>query len=156
MNLVSFNPYNTYNSYLATRPAFGYKFKHNQVGPAYGSDTNLTVPAVNVANLEHSYRVDVAAPGYKKENFSVSLVDNLLKISAQVLNATESKAEGDNAPKEKYTRREFNYGQFERSFTLPETADGEGIVATYADGVLSVHIPKKVAPENKQRSIEIR
>ncbi|WP_081681395.1 Hsp20/alpha crystallin family protein [Flectobacillus major] len=94
------------------------------------------IPAVNVKETENSFQIDVAAPGLKKEDFKVSLHENRLTISANQTQNTEEKTE-------KYTRQEFNYAGFQRTFTLPKNVDGEKIEASYIDGILQIGLPKK-------------
>lgn len=108
-----------------------------------------TAPAVNVVENEEGYRIEVAAPGLQKSDFKLSLDHNRLTISAQKEDKNEEK-------KEKYTRREFSYSSFQRTFTLPATIDGEKIEAAYTDGILQVRLPKREEAKVKpQRSIEI-
>lgn len=96
-----------------------------------------TLPSVNVKETEKDFQVELAAPGMKKEDFKIELNNHILSISSEKKEEHEEKKEG------KYTRREFNYSSFTRSFSLPESAQGEGIQASYKDGVLFVQIPKK-------------
>lgn len=95
-----------------------------------------SIPAVNVKESETGFEIEVAAPGLKKENFKLSLHENRLTISATQEQQQEEKTD-------KYTRQEFNYNQFQRTFTLPKNVDGEKIEATYVDGILHVGLPKK-------------
>jgi len=98
--------------------------------------SSSTLPAVNIADNDESFTIEFAAPGLKKEDFKVNLDNNVLTVSSE---REESKEE-----KEKnYTRREFNYTAFQRSFTLPDSADGDKISAEYKDGILKIEIPKK-------------
>ncbi|PWK28617.1 HSP20 family protein [Arcicella aurantiaca] len=94
------------------------------------------IPAVNVKESENGFQIEVAAPGLKKEDFKLSLHENRLTISAKQEENSEEKTE-------KYTRQEFNYTSFQRTFTLPKNVDGDKIEATYADGILHVGLPKK-------------
>lgn len=110
--------------------------------------TNYGVPAVNIVEGESGFRLEVAAPGLKKEDFKINLENNVLSISAQKEQKTEENTE-------KYTRKEFSFNSFRRSFTLPNTIDGEKIVATYTDGVLNVELPKKEEAKKTPRLIEI-
>ena len=102
-----------------------------------GTEQRHVVPAVNIKENEHAFVIELAAPGLQKEHFKVHLEKDVLKISATKQENTEE------AQDEKYTRREFNYASFERSFTLPETANSEGVGAKYENGVLSIVINKK-------------
>ena len=114
------------------------------------SGTNSTLPAVNIRENEDSFQIEVAAPGLAKENFKVNLDRNLLTVSSEL---KQEKEEGD----KKYSRREFSYQSFQRSFTLPEsTVDGEKISAKYVDGILHVTLPKREEMKPKPaRDIEI-
>lgn len=100
------------------------------------SATNTTVPMVNVKEDDDMFTIEMAAPGMKKEDFKVDLHNNVLTISSE--SEQENEQEED-----KYTRREYAYHSFQRSFTLPPSADGEKIEAKYEDGVLKLSIPKK-------------
>lgn len=108
-----------------------------------------TVPAVNVVENEEGFRIEVAAPGLQKSDFKLNLEKNQLTISAE----KEQKEENKN---EKYTRKEFKYTSFQRTFTLPNTIDGDRIEANYADGILSIALPKREeAKEKPARLIDI-
>lgn len=101
------------------------------------SDTNTTLPSVNVKETDEFFEVEVAAPGMEKNDFKIELNNDLLTISS------EKKVEKEDKEGEQYTRREFSYQSFSRSFTLPNTTDTEKIGAKYEDGILKVNIPKK-------------
>jgi HSP20 family protein len=109
---------------------------------------NYGVPAVNIAEHEGGFRLEVAAPGLKKEDFKINLENNVLTISAQQEQKNEESTE-------KYTRKEFSFTSFRRAFTLPNTIDGEHINAAYTDGVLKVELPKKEEAKKTPRTIEI-
>ena len=115
------------------------------------ANTGVNVPAVNIKETEDGFSVEMAVPGMKKEDFKVDLDHNLLTISAE-----EKSEESDKDTEGRYTRREFNYRSFKRTFTLPETADAEKIHAVYKDGVLAIEIPKKEEAKPKPvKMIEI-
>ena len=96
-------------------------------------------PAVNIKETESDFQLEVSAPGMKKDDFVLELDKNMLTISAEFKDEKEEKDE-----KGQYTRREFNYSSFSRSFTLPEDkVNEEKIGATYKDGILHVTLPKK-------------
>jgi len=108
------------------------------------------IPAVNVKETENSFLVEVAAPGKKKEDFKIELNHNLLSISS------ETKEEHKSEEKEKFTRREFSYSSFKRSFTLPDSIDNSKIKANYENGVLKIELPKREeAKIETNRLIEI-
>lgn len=119
-------------------------------GTSNFSDT--TLPAVNIKEKETSYEVEMAAPGMKKEDFKIELDNNVVTISSE-----KSEDYQDDNEKERYSRREFSYQSFQRSFTLPkEVVDEDKIEARYKDGVLQLTIPKKEKAKQKQpRKIEI-
>jgi HSP20 family protein len=121
-------------------------------GLANNSTTNTTIPAVNIKETAENFEVSMAAPGMRKEDFRVELEGNQLTISSEFENQHEQK-EG-----ERYTRREFSYQSFQRSFTLPRNVvDVEHIEATYNDGVLRLLIPKREEAKQKPpRTIEIK
>jgi HSP20 family protein len=114
------------------------------------SDTNTTLPAVNVLENDNEFLIELAAPGMKKDDFKINLEDNILTISSEKKDQKEEK-------KEHYSRREFSYQSFQRSFTLPEyLADREKVTAKYLDGVLHINIPKREEAKPKPaRAIEI-
>ena len=114
------------------------------------SDTNTTLPSVNIREDENGFEVDMAAPGFEKKDFKIELLNNLLTISSEKQVETETK-EG-----QQFTRQEFSYQSFSRSFTLPNTVEGEKIQAKYENGILKVAIPKKEEAKPKPvKQIEI-
>ena len=101
------------------------------------SSTNTTIPMVNVKETNENFEVEMAAPGMNKEDFKVELDGNLLRITSEKNQENETK-EG-----ERYSRREFSYQSFQRSFQLPkEVVDADRIEAKYENGVLKLVIPK--------------
>jgi HSP20 family protein len=94
------------------------------------------IPAVNVLENTNEYKLSFAVPGMKKSDFKIDIDGNLLTVSAEIEEKKEEK-------KEEYTREEYNYSSFSRSFTLPEEINREKIEATYLDGVLKLSLPKK-------------
>jgi HSP20 family protein len=96
----------------------------------------MNVPGVNVMEFKDDYRIEIAVPGLKKEDFKIEVEANLLTISAEKEIQFEEKFE-------KFTRQEFNYTNFSRTFTLPEYVVNENILAKYEDGVLRIVLPKK-------------
>ncbi len=107
-------------------------------------------PAVNIAESENEFHIELAAPGLKKEDFKINLEQNLLTVSAE---RKEEKSESDEA--RKYNRIEYNYSSFMRTFTLPETADHTKISAEYKDGILFISVTKKEEAKILSREIAI-
>jgi HSP20 family protein len=96
----------------------------------------MNVPAVNITEQKDDYLVSLAAPGLKKEDFKIDVDGNMLTISSE---KEQSKEEKD----KKFTRREYSYSSFSRSFTLPEEVNKEKIDARYEEGVLKISLPRK-------------
>jgi len=94
------------------------------------------VPAANVKEKDDAFYIDLALPGMQKEDFQVNVENHTLVISSE--QKEESKEE-----KDEYTRQEFSYRSFRRSFALPESVKADDIQAKYEDGVLKLIIPKK-------------
>ncbi len=108
------------------------------------SGTDTTIPAVNIKETAGSYEVEVAAPGMTKGDFKIELDGNILTISSEKSHQKEEKED------ERYSRREFSYQSFQRTFNLQkEVVDLENIQAKYENGLLRLLIPKK--EEAKQR-----
>ncbi len=107
------------------------------------------VPAVNIAETENEFNIELATPGLKKEDFKISLDKNVLTVSAE--KKTENVEEG-----KKYSKREYSYNSFVRSFTLPETADQSKIDAQYNDGVLKLGVAKKEEAKFQSREIAVK
>jgi len=114
------------------------------------SPTSTTLPSVNVKETADNYEVEVAAPGMDKKDFRITLDGNLLTITSEKQSSDEEK----NAS---YTRREFSYQSFQRSFELPkDVVDEEKIQARYENGVLHLIIPKtENAKKKSPKMIEI-
>ena len=131
MGLIKFNDRSTFPSFSNMLDDFFNQSFSDMVGPKFQSN----VPAVNVKDLEKEFQLEVALPGVPKDKVNVQVENDVLTISSEVKRESEEKQDG-------YTRREFGYNSFSRSFTLPEVADKEKIDAEFKDGVLSIHIPK--------------
>ena len=112
--------------------------------------TSATAPAINVLESEHSYTVELAAPGLTKDDFDVNInADGDLTVRMEK-HSKEEETQGH------YLRREFAYSKYEQTLILPDDVDKEKIAARVADGILTVELPKKDINNNKiTRSIEI-
>lgn len=112
-------------------------------------NTGITLPKVNIKETADAFMVEMAVPGLKKSDFHIDLDNQVLSIS------TETKEEKEHN-EENYTRREFGYSSFKRTFNLPETVNDEEINASYKDGILNILLPKKEEAKQKpSRTIKI-
>jgi len=128
-----------------SRPAFLANdfFKTNFLDGLLDSESNFSKPAVNIAEKADNYTIEVAAPGFSKNDFKINVENNVLTISS----SKETKNEGK---EDNYTRKEFSYASFSRSFSLPESTETENISASYTNGILYVSVPKKEEAKVKQ------
>jgi HSP20 family protein len=94
-----------------------------------------TLPAVNIKENKNEFNIEFASPGFAKKDFKIDLDENVLTISAE--KEKEKNEENDN-----FTRKEFSYNSFSRSFTLPQSVNTDKIDAKYNDGILKLSIPK--------------
>jgi HSP20 family protein len=122
-----------------------------------GGTTNMgnivtRIPAVNIQETDENFMLSLAAPGKTKSEFNIELENDVLSISA--LGNEQEEAMASN---EKFTRKEFDYNNFKREFSLPETVEVDKISASYNNGVLEINLPKKEeAKQQPKRLIEIR
>lgn len=96
----------------------------------------MNIPAVNITENKDEFKVALAVPGMKKDDFNIDIDGNMLTISSE---KEETKEEKD----KKFTRKEYNFSSFSRSFTLPDEVNKEKIEAKYEDGVLKISLPRK-------------
>lgn len=96
----------------------------------------MNVPAVNIAEQPNEYLLSLAAPGMKKDDFKIDIDGNMLTISSE-------KEENKEEKNKKFTRKEYSYSSFSRCFSLPEEIKQENIDAKYADGILTITLPRK-------------
>ncbi len=133
----------------AVNPFFNDVFE-SILNDSFLSDKLATrVPAVNIAETEGEFHVELAVPGLKKDDFKISLDKNVLSVSVE--KKTENVEEG-----KKYSKREYSYNSFVRSFTLPETVDHAKIEAEYTDGILKLNIAKKEEAKIQSREIAVK
>ena len=112
-------------------------------------NTGITLPKVNIKETADAFIVEMAVPGLKKSDFHVDIDNQVLSISTETKEEKEQKEEN-------YTRREFGYSSFKRTFTLPESVNDEKINASYNEGILSILLPKKEEAKQKPaRTISI-
>lgn len=112
---------------------------------------NPNVPAVNIKETDFNFEIELAAPGKTKEDFNIEIDHNVMTISS------EQKEEKERVEEDgRYTRKEFSYTSFRRSFTLPESVNTDSINATYENGLLQIKLPKREeALPKPKRLVEI-
>jgi HSP20 family protein len=96
----------------------------------------MNIPAVNIVEHKNEYQVSLAVPGMKKDDFRIDVDGNMLTISSEKEESREDK-------EKKFTRKEYNYSSFSRTFTLPEEINKEKIEAKYDEGVLKITLPRR-------------
>lgn len=119
--------------------------------PFLSKSTVNRTPAVNIAENDHEFQIELAVPGLKKEDFKINLEQNQLSVSAE---KKDEKTEADDT--KKYNRREYCYSSFTKTFTLPETVDQHKILAEYKDGILHINVAKKEEAKILSREILIK
>jgi len=139
MNLVRFNQYPSLTDLMEN-------LERNFLGRV--DENSGDIPAVNIKEESDKFILEMAAPGMNKDDFKVNLDNYQLTISAE--QKKEKKEKEDS-----YTRREFVYSSFSRSFTLPKTIDIEKIKADYKNGILSLALPKKEEEAKLTKQIKI-
>lgn len=148
MNLVKFNhahPSESISKWIDN-------LFNTSLADVIGTDTMLSSPSVNISENETHYMLHLAAPGLTKQDFNISIEKDQLVISAEKKSEKEENQEG------RFTRREFNFASFRRTFPLDDSINREGISATYEDGVLKLTLPKKEEDVKKStpKTIEIQ
>ena len=126
-------------------------FNRDLIPSAFTSNfnTGITLPKVNIKETANDFAVEMAVPGLKKSDFQIDIDNQVLSISTETKEDNEHKEEN-------YTRREFGYSSFKRTFTLPESVNADKINASYNEGILSILLPKKEEAKQKPaRSIKI-
>lgn len=113
-------------------------------------DSPVSQPSVNILETADNFKIEMAAPGMEKEDFKLSLENNRLSISS--IKEDKKVEESEN-----YTRKEFSYSSFSRTFDLPESVDVEKISANYEKGILMITLPKRTeAKPQPAKQIEIK
>lgn len=117
--------------------------------PTWNTQLYTQIPAANICENDTEFVVELAAPGMEKKDFVVDIDNGILEIKVE--KTVEKKEEKSN-----YTRKEYDYSAFYRSFNLPETVIEDKINATYKNGILTIHLPKtKTAQKEKVKQIAV-
>ncbi|MBO0323690.1 Hsp20/alpha crystallin family protein [Muricauda sp. CAU 1633] len=107
-------------------------------------------PSMNVKEHDGDFEIEIAAPGFEKKDFEITMKDDILEVSAK-------KSKEETEKDEEYTRREFNYSAFTRTMQLPNSVDrSKEVKATYKNGILNLNLLKmEEAKENQKKVIEV-
>ena len=148
MNVVKYNPFRSAYKPVVFEDFFD-DFFGKSLSDVLGTEFTSSTPSVNIIEKDASFEIEVAAPGLSKDDFSVELENDRLVISATKESSTEEN-------KDKFSRREFNYSSFKRSFHVSKDIDKDSIQAKYVDGVLRIDLKKTVEAQNSGlKTIEI-
>lgn len=119
-------------------------FENEQFSDFFSKELVNRIPSVNIIENDKKFKIDLSAPGLKKEDFKIEIDKDTLTISSE-------KEEKKNEENEQFTKKEFSYSSFSRSFLLPESVDINQVKAKYEDGLLKIDIEKK---ENAKQSLK--
>lgn len=126
-------------------------FFENSLGTEFLSNfnTGITLPAVNIKETSDEFVLELAIPGMKKSDFTIDVENKILSIASEVKHEDEE-------TKDHYTKREFGYSSFKRTFTLPDSVESDKVKASYKDGILMITLPKREEAKQKPpKRIEI-
>lgn len=118
------------------------------VDPFFSRLTLGSLPAANISEADDKYEIEMAIPGFNKEDFKIKVEKDMLTVS------TESKSEKQEEDKT-YTRKEFNYSSFSRSFRLPDNVQDDAITAKYDNGILKLQLPKTEKSITASKEIKV-
>lgn len=144
-NISRYYPANSAKSFPGN---FFTDFLNHSLSDFVGADSVIHQPGVNVLETTDAFRLEIAAPGFDKQDFSIHVEGNQLTVGANRENATEDK-------QERFMRREFHYSSFKRSFNLPDSVNQNGVTAVYSNGILHVTLPKKDEAKPVVKTVEI-
>ena len=135
MNIITHN----------TKPVFFEDFINN----FFGSNIYNDIPPYNIIETDKEFLIEFSVPGFNKKDFSIEVEENKLKVSK--LSSENDKLEN------KFYKRQFNYSQFEKNFTIPEEVNIDKINSIYENGILKIFLPKiKEFKQSKIKSIQVK
>ena len=105
-------------------------------------DSFYSIPRANVSRGEEGYMIQLAAPGYIRDDFSISIDNNTLTVSCNGESHTST------GPGMNYTSQEYSYTTFSRSWGMPTDVNVNAIDARYESGILTVNIPVNKTESN--------
>ncbi len=117
------------------------------------NETRQSMPAINIAENMADFKVEIAFPGVRKEDFELDVVENILTVLVKGKEAEIEKKEDSNLV---YSKKEFSFVSFNKQFTLPETANISSITAEHSNGILYVTIPKKEEVKIEPKKISVK
>lgn len=119
-------------------------------GKWFDASIDEFMPAVNIKESDNKFSIELAVPGFKKEDFKINLNGDILNVNAEKKTETEDK-------NEKYTRKEYSYNAFSRSFSLPQVCNPDSIDAAYDNGILKIAVAKKAIESSQgKKMIEVK
>ncbi len=129
-------------------------FLENQLDALNNYET-FSIPAINIIENLPNFVVELAAPGLKKEDFTIEVEEDTLKIASKRVEEKKSQEKKEEISDSRFIKREFDYKSFERSFKLPENIQIEDVQANYENGVLRVTLPKMEEKKVLKKMVEI-
>jgi len=115
--------------------------------PAFAKEADF--PAIDIIENDKDFKVRIELAGMQPEDVEISVADGFMKISGEKKEETEEK--NDN-----YLCRETSYGSFQRTISLPETANCDKADASFKNGVLNIEVPKKAEAVRKPKKLQIK
>jgi len=145
MAMVKWNPWREFE---ALNQGLDQWFNRDMSTPNGGNGRHVSwVPQMDVKETDDAYVIEADLPGMTIENIDVQVESNRLFISGE-------RQEEQNSQNDRYTHFERTYGQFQRTFTLPEAVNVEAVEAKYINGVLTVSVPKSVEAQAKRIAVQ--
>lgn len=138
MKLVRFN----------NRPMLSDIFEDFEKRFFYPFNYEGSMPAANITESENSFQIELAVPGMTKQDFKINLENNVITVSSEKENEKSEETKS-------YTRKEFTFGSFTRSFTLPKIVETDQIKASYENGILKMELPKKAETAKISKEIAV-
>ena len=112
-----------------------------------GDTSTVWAPRTDLSETDDAFRIRLDVPGMTKDDIAINLQNNTLTVSGE--RSSERQEDG-----EEYVRMERAFGNFHRTFTLPDAVDPDRVEATYDEGVLTINVPK--TEKSTRRQIEIK
>jgi HSP20 family protein len=146
MSLIRWEPFTAMDDMFKGFPAW---FGRVPRMPGALEASSEWAPSVDISETGSEYLIRAALPGVKKEDAKVTYEDGMLTVSGERQQQVEQKDE-------KFHKVESFYGNFSRSFALPDAIDDKAIRAESKDGVLTVHVPKTKIEASKPTTIKVQ